>query len=348
MKFTAQQIADFLNGTVEGDANASVSQFAKIEEAKEESLTFLANPKYTNYVYETKATILLVNNDIEFEKEVSPTLIRVKNAYESLAKLMQVYDNAQPKKSGKSRKASISRSATVGKDCYIGEFAVIDKNAKIGNNVHIYPNCYIGDNVVIGDNTIVYSNVNIYQGCIIGNDCVLHSGVVIGADGFGFAPSDNNDYEKIPQIGNVIIEDKVELGANTTVDRATMGATIIRRGVKLDNLVQVAHNVEIGEHTVIASQTGISGSTKLGKHLMIGGQVGFAGHITIADNVKIGAQSGLLASVKEEGAVLMGSPVMDMAQWRRTSVVERRLPDMQRTISQLEKEIKTLKEELSK
>ena len=348
MKFTAQQIADFLNGRVEGNKEATVSNFAKIEDAKEGTITFLANPKYTNYIYETKATIVLVNEDMELEKEVTATLIRVSNAYESLAKLMQVYESSKPKKTGKSRKASISRSATLGKDCYIADFVVIDKNAKIGNNVHIYPNCYIGDNVTIGDNTIIYSNVSIHHSCNIGANCVFHSGVVIGSDGFGFAPSSSNDYEKIPQIGNVIIEDYVEVGANSTIDRATMGSTIIRKGVKLDNLVQVAHNVEIGEHTVIAAQTGISGSTKLGRHMMVGGQVGFAGHITIADEVKIGAQSGLNNSIKQEGAILMGSPVTDMSAWRRSVVLTKRLPDMQSAINKLEKELATLKETLNK
>lgn len=346
MKFTAQQIADFLGGKVEGDKKAKVSDFGKIEEAEAGSITFLANPKYTNYVYETEASVILVNDDIVFEKEVNATLVRVPNAYESLAKLMQFYENSKPKKSGKSRKASVEKSASIGKGCYIGDFAVIAANAKIGENVKIYPHTYIGDNVVVGDNTTIYPNVTIYKDCQVGADCVLHSGAVIGADGFGFAPSDDNDYEKIPQIGIVILEDKVEIGANTTVDRATMGATIIRKGVKLDNLVQVAHNVEIGSNTVIASQTGISGSAKLGANMMVGGQVGFAGHLTIADGVKIGAQSGVNNDIKKEDAILMGSPVMDMSTWRRSSIAMRNLPDMQRTLNRLEREIKALKENL--
>lgn len=344
MEFSAKQIAEFLGGRVEGNAEVKVNDFAKIEEAKEGTLTFLANEKYTNYVYDTKASIILVSDNISFDKEVSSALVRVPNAYESLAKLMQLYDKQKPKKKGKSRKASIAKSASIGKQCYIGEFAVIDSKAKIGDNVKIYPNVYIGDDVVIGDNTIVYPNVTIYKDCLIGSDCVLHSGCVIGADGFGFAPSDANDYEKIPQIGNVILEDRVEVGANTTIDRATMGSTIIRKGVKLDNLVQVAHNVEIDEHTVIASQTGISGSTKLGKRMMVGGQVGFAGHITIADEVKIGAQSGLNNSIKKEGAIVMGTPVMDMGTFRRSSIVAKNLPEMQRTLVRLEREMKKLKE----
>lgn len=346
MKFSAKQIAEFLEGKVEGNADVFVTSFAKIEEAKDGDLTFLANTKYTSYVYGTEASILLVSEDIVFEKEVTATLVRVSNAYESLAKLMQMYEKAKPQKKGKARKSSIDKSATVGKDCYIGEFAVVGANAKIGNNVKLYPNSYVGDYAVVGDNTIIYPNVTIYKDCLIGADCVLHSGCVIGADGFGFAPSDANDYEKIPQIGNVILEDRVEIGANTTIDRATMGSTIIRKGVKLDNLVQVAHNVEIDEHTVIASQTGISGSTKLGKHMMVGGQVGFAGHITIADEVKIGAQSGVNNSIKKEGVILMGSPVMDMGTFRRSSIVAKNLPEMQRTVTRLARELEALKNEI--
>lgn len=347
MKYTAEQIAEYLNGTVEGDATAQVDDFAKIEEAKEGKLTFLANPKYTNYVYTTEASIVLVNRDIEFDKEINTTLVRVDDAYQCLAKLMQLYDSARPKRKGKSKKAHIDKSASLGKNCFVGAFANIEANAKIGDNVKIYPNVYIGENVEIGADTIIYPNVSIYRDCTLGKGCVLHSGVVVGADGFGFAPSDSDDYEKIPQIGNVILEDNVELGANTTVDRATMGSTIIRRGVKLDNLVQVAHNVEIGEHTVIASQTGISGSTKLGAHMMVGGQVGFAGHLSVADNVKIGAQSGVNNNIKQEGVILMGSPVTDMSTWRRSSVVMKKLPEMQRVINKLERELLLLKAEIN-
>ncbi len=347
MKYSAQQIADYLDGTVEGDATVTVSDFAKIEEAKKGTLTFLANPIYTNYVYTTKASVVLVNKDIVFETEIDATLVRVDDAYQCLAKLMQMYDSSRPKKKGKSKKASINKSAKLGKDCYIGDFAYIAAGAIIGNSVRIYPHAYIGENVVIGDNTIVYPNVSIYTDCKVGADCVLHSGAVIGADGFGFAPSDSEDYEKIPQIGNVIIEDKVEIGANATVDRATMGSTIIHKGVKLDNMVQVAHNVEVGENTVIAAQTGISGSTKLGAHMMVGGQVGFAGHITIADHVKIGAQSGVNNNIKEEGVVLMGSPVTDMSTWRRSSVVIKKLPEMQRVVNRLERELLNLKAQLN-
>ena len=347
MKYTAGQIAEYFNGTVEGDATVQVDDFAKIEEAKEGKLTFLANPKYTNYVYSTEASIVLVNRDIEFDKELNTTLVRVEDAYQCLAKLMQLYDSARPKRKGKSRKANIDKSASLGKNCFVGAFANIEANVTIGDNVKIYPNVYIGDNVSIGDNTIVYPNVTVYRDCSLGKDCVIHSGVVIGADGFGFAPSDSADYEKIPQIGNVIIEDRVELGANTTVDRATMGSTIIRKGVKLDNMVQVAHNVEIGEHTVIASQTGISGSTKLGARMMVGGQVGFAGHLSVADDVKIGAQSGVNNNIKEEGVILMGSPVSDMSTWRRSSVVMKKLPEMQRVINKLERELLLLKAEIN-
>lgn len=333
---------------MEGDQSVQVSKFAKIEEAEAGSLTFLANPKYTNFVYETAASVILVNDDITFEKEINATLVRVPNAYESLAKLMQMYEQSKPKKKGKSRKASIAKSASLGKGCYVGEFASIGDNVKVGANVKIYPNVCIGDNAVIGDNTVIYPNVTIYHECQVGSDCVLHSGAVIGADGFGFAPSDDDNYEKIPQIGNVILEDRVEIGANATIDRATMGSTIIRRGVKLDNMVQVAHNVEIGANTVIAAQTGISGSTKLGARMMVGGQVGFAGHISVADEVKIGAQSGVSNNVTKEGAILMGSPVTDMSTWRRASIVQKNLPDMQRTINRLERELKALKEDLAK
>ncbi len=347
MVFTAQQIADFLKGKVDGDKEVKVSDFAKIEEAKANTITFLANPKYTHYVYDTKASIILVNEDIVFEKEVKATLIRVTNAYEALAKLMQLQETLKPKKSGKSKKASIDKSATVGKGCFIGDFAYIGAKTVIGDNVSIYPGTYIGDGVEIGDNTTLYPNVTIYNGCKIGTDCVLHSGCVIGADGFGFAPSSNNDYEKIPQIGIVILEDRVEIGANTTVDRATMGATIIRQGVKLDNMVQVAHNVEIGKNTVIASQTGVSGSTKLGANMMVGGQVGFAGHLTVADGVRIGAQSGVNNDIKEEDLILMGSPVMDMSVWRRAIVVNKNLPEIQREVSRLSRELKALQEKLN-
>lgn len=346
MVFTAQQIADFLKGKVEGDKNVKVSEFAKIEEAKTGSITFLSNPKYTNFIYETKASVVLVNDDFVFDKKISVTLIRVPNAYESLAKLMQFYDKNKAKKSGKSKKSSVDKTAKIGKNCLIADFAYIAANATIGNNVKIYPGAYVGENVTVGDNTIIYPNVTIYSECKVGADCILHSGSVVGSDGFGFAPNGNKEYEKIPQIGIVILEDKVEIGANTTIDRATMGATTIHCGVKLDNMVQVAHNVEIGSHTVIASQTGISGSTKLGANMMVGGQVGFAGHITVADGVKVGAQSGLSNDIKEKDAILMGSPVMDMSVWRRAIVVNKNLPELQRTVSRLERELKELKSRL--
>ncbi len=348
MKFSAQQIADFLGGVVEGDSKVNVFDFSKIEEAKPGTVTFLANKKYTNYVYETEASIILVSDDIVFEKEVKTTLVRVADAYEALAKLMQLHESAKPKQKGKSKKASISKSAKLGVDCFIGDFAYIAPRVTVGKNVKIHPHAYIGEGVEIGDNTVIYPHVTIYRDCKIGAGCVLHSGSVIGADGFGFAPSTTNNYEKIPQIGIVILEDEVEVGANTTIDRATMGHTIIRKGVKLDNLVQVAHNVEIGENTVIAAQAGISGSSKLGANMMVGGQVGFAGHLTIANGVKIGAQSGVNNDIKEEEATLMGYPVTDMSTWRRSSIAMKNLPEMQRTIMRLEREIKALKDKMAK
>ena len=286
MEFTAKQIADFIGGRVEGDENAAVHTFAKIEEGQPGAISFLSNPKYTHYLYDTKSTIVLVNEDLEIEKKISATLIRVKNAYEAVAKLLQLYESMKPKKTGIDPLAFVSPKATIGKEVYIGAFACIGDGATIGDGTQIYPHVVIGDGVNVGAGCLLYPNVTIYQGCRLGSNVTIHAGSVIGADGFGFAPNVDG-YEKIPQIGIVIIEDNVEIGANTCVDRSTMGATVLRKGVKLDNLVQVAHNVEVGENTVMSAQVGIAGSTKVGAWFMFGGQVGLAGHITIGDHVNL-------------------------------------------------------------
>ncbi len=305
MEFKAQSIADFLGGTVEGDPNATVTDVAKIEEGKPGTLAFLSNPKYNKYLYETNASIVIVNLDLELEAEVKTTLIRVPDAYKAFASLLELYQQAKGNKTGIENPSFIDPTAQVGNDVYVGAFAYIGKNVRIGNHVKIYPQVYIGDNTVIGDDCILFAGVKIYEDTRIGEACILHAGAVIGADGFGFAPSENGTYKKIPQVGNVILEDWVEIGANTTIDCATMGSTIIRKGTKIDNLVQIAHNVEIGEHTVMASQTGIAGSTKVGSHCMFGGQVGVAGHITIGDHVNLGAMSGVANSIKSNKTVLM-------------------------------------------
>ncbi|MDR2968052.1 MAG: UDP-3-O-(3-hydroxymyristoyl)glucosamine N-acyltransferase [Tannerellaceae bacterium] len=346
MEFTAQQIADFLNGTVDGDPTIKVNTFSKIEEGIHGSLTFLANPKYEHYIYRTKASIVLVNNDFTPESPVPATLVRVANAYASLATLLNAVEQAKPKKKGISPAAFVSESARIGEECYIGNFAYIGENARIGNNCLIYPYAYVGDYTNIGDNTIVYPHVSIYEGCRIGRNCILHSGAVVGSDGFGFAP-EGESYNKIPQTGNVIIEDNVEIGANTAIDRAVLGSTIIREGVKLDNLVQIAHNVEVGENTVMAAQTGIAGSVKIGRHCMFGGQVGLAGHITIADNVTFGAQAGVISSVKEE-TTLLGAPAINAKSFMRSSAIFSRLPDMYRAMGQMQREIEELKKQISK
>ena len=337
MEFSAKQIAEILKGTVEGDENAKVSTLSKIEEGKLGSLSFLANPQYTPYIYTTEATIVIVNQDFVAEKPISATLLRVENAYNSFATLLDFYNQYRNQKSGIDAKAIIAESATIGTDVYIGANAVISENVKIGNNVKIYPNTYIGDNAIIGEGTIIYSGVNVYHESVIGANCTLHSGVVIGADGFGFAPQDDNNYRKVAQIGNVILEDNVEIGANTTVDRATLGSTIVRKGVKLDNLVQIAHNVEVGENTVIAAQTGIAGSTKIGKNCMIGGQVGIVGHLTIADGVMIAAQTGVASSLKEPKSIWQGSPAIEINSFRKSYVLFKKLPEIYKTLLDLRK-----------
>ena len=324
MEFTAKQIAQFIEGRIEGDENATVNTFAKIEEGTPGAISFLSNPKYTHYIYDTKSSVVLIDEKVELEHHVSTTLIRVKNAYECVAKLLQLYDSMRPKKTGVDPLAFVSPTATIGKDCYIAPFA------------------YIGDGVVIGDNCRIYPHVTIYEGCKLGNRVTIHAGSVIGADGFGFAPT-TDGYDKIPQIGNVVIEDDVEIGANTCVDRSTMGSTIIRKGVKLDNLIQVAHNVEIGQNTVIAAQTGIAGSTKVGQWCMFGGQVGMAGHIHIADQTHVGAQAGITNSVKQPGQTIIGSPAWDAKGFMKSAAIFRRLPDMYQKINELQKEIEELK-----
>ncbi len=337
MKFTAQQIAEALGGTVEGKPEVVVDNLSKIEEGTPGTLTFLANPKYTPFIYRTKASIVIVNHDFVAEQPLNTTLIRVKNAYASFADLLNMYHQSKSKRSGISPQAYISPSATIGQNVYIGEFASIGDHSVIGDNCQIYPNVTIGFHCKIGADSLLYSGVKIYDDSIIGNQCTFHAGVVIGSDGFGFAPQEGQDYRKVPQIGNVIIEDQVEVGANTTIDRATMGSTIIRRGVKIDNLIQIAHNVEIGENTVIAAQTGISGSTKIGKNCMIGGQVGIVGHLKIADKVMIAAQSGIGKSITEEGAIVEGSPAFPIRDYQRSYVHFRRLDQLVKRVNQLER-----------
>lgn len=346
LSFTAQQIADFLKGTIEGDPNVQVSNFSKIEEGKPGSLSFLANPKYTNYIYTTDSSIVLVNNDFVADKPIKATLIRVFNAYAGLAMLLDMVEKSKPKKKGIEPMSFIAEGVKLGNDIYVGAFAYIAENTTIGDNTLIHPQVYIGEGCTIGNNTVLYPGVKIYPGSKIGNNCIIHAGAVIGSDGFGFAP-EGDTYKKIPQMGIVIIEDDVEIGANTTIDRAVMDATIIRHGVKLDNLIQVAHNVEIGANTVMAAQVGISGSTKVGEHCMIGGQVGLGGHITIGNNANIGAQSGIISNIKENVQIL-GSPAIPVKDFFRSSIVFPKLPDMYRQLAQLEKEIQQLKAEQNK
>ena len=346
MEFTAQQIAAFLRGTVEGDPEVKVSNFSKIEEGKPGTLTFLANPKYEHHIYHTEASIVLVNQDFTPTEPIHTTLIRVENAYTALAQLLNMVEQAKSKKSGVDSTAFIAPTASVGEDCYIGNMAYIGERVKLGNNCQVYPFAYIGDNVEIGDNTILYPHVTVYHDCRIGQHCILHAGSVIGADGFGFAP-EGEQYKKIPQLGNVVIEDNVEIGANTTIDRAVMDSTIIRQGAKLDNLIQIAHNVEVGENTVMAAQVGIAGSVKVGKHCMFGGQVGLAGHIQIADDVTLGAQAGVISSVKE-ATTLLGAPAIQARNFMRSSAIFNRLPELYRTIGQLQREVETLKKEINK
>lgn len=338
MKFTAEQIAGILEGTVIGDSNVEVSTLSKIEEGKKGSLTFLANPKYKSYIYSTAASITIVNNDFEPEEELATTLIKVDDAYKAFTKLLEYYNQIKLNKSGIENPSFISESAKTGENLYIGAFSYVGDNVKIGNNVKIFPNSYIGDNVVIGNNSIVFSGGKIYSECIIGNNCVINSGAIIGEDGFGFTPDENGVYSKVPQIGNVVIEDDVDIGAATTIDRATLGSTIIRKGVKLDNQIQIAHNVEIGKNTVIAAQTGIAGSTKIGENCQIGGQVGVAGHLTIGNGVRVQAQSGIGRNIKDN-EVLQGSPSFGYSDWNKSYVYFKNLPKIVKTINNLEKKV---------
>ena len=346
MKFSAKQIAEFIQGTIVGDENATVHTFAKIEEGIPGAISFLSNPKYTSYIYDTQSSIVLVNKDFEPEREVKATLIKVDNAYESLAKLMTLYEQSHPKRTGIDPLAYVAPTAKIGENVYLAPFACVGDNAEIGDNTELHPHATVGRNAKVGNNCILYTNSNVYHDCIVGNNCILHSGSVIGADGFGFAPTPNG-YDKIPQIGIAILEDDVEIGANTCVDRATMGATIIRKGVKLDNLIQVAHNVEIGSNTVIASQTGIAGSTKVGEWCMFGGQVGIAGHIKIGDKVNLGAQSGVPGSIKS-GQSLIGTPPIEMKNFFKSSAVFKKLPEMYMELNNLRKELEELKKQLNK
>lgn len=343
MKFTANQIATILGGEVEGNEQIEVDKLSKIEEGEEGSLTFLANPKYTSYIYKTKASIAIVNKDFVPESSISATLIKVDDAYQSFSTLLEYYDQAKKNKSGVESPSFLHDSAEVGDNIYRGAFSYISANTSIGNNVKIYPNVFIGNNVAIGDNTVIFAGSKICDDTVIGKNCVLHAGVIVGADGFGFSPNKDGEYSKVPQIGNVIIEDHVDIGAATTIDRATLGSTIIRKGVKLDNQIQVAHNVEIGKNTVIAAQTGIAGSTKIGDNCLIGGQVGIVGHITIGNNVKIQAQSGIAKSLKD-GATVQGTPAIGYNEFYKSFVYFKRLPELVGKIESLEKEIKELKE----
>ncbi len=343
MEFTAKQIADFLQGEIEGNPDVKVNDFAKIEEGRPKTLSFLSNPKYIHYIYETQADIVLVNADFKAEKEIKATLIRVANAYESLAKLLDLVEKTKTQKVGIEPMSYVAPSAKVGESVYIAAFAYIGENAIVGENSKIYPHVTIGDNVTIGSNVILFSGVKIYAGCKVGDNSIIHAGAVIGSDGFGFAPQTDGSYHKIPQIGNVVIESNVEIGANTVIDRAVMGSTIIHEGVKLDNLIQIAHNVEIGKHTVMAAQAGVAGSTKIGEKCVFGGQIGLAGHIKIGDNVKVGAQSGILNNVKD-GSEIIGSPAMlPVREWYKSSVIFGKLPEMYRELSQLKKDISELK-----
>ena len=341
MEFTAKQISEFVQGHVEGNENATVHTFAKIEEGVEGAISFLSNPKYTHYIYDTKSSIVLIDENEELEHPVKTTLIRVKNAYECVAKLLQLYESMKPKKTGIDSLAFVSPSAKVGMDCYIGAFAYVGDNAVVGDGCQIYPHATICDNVKMGDNCLVYPNVTVYHDCKIGNRVTLHAGSVVGADGFGFAPAAEG-YDKIPQIGIVTIEDDVEIGANTCIDRSTMGSTYVRKGVKLDNLVQIAHNTDIGENTVMSAQVGVAGSTKVGQWCMFGGQVGIAGHITIGNKVFLGAQSGVPGSLKDNQA-LIGTPPMEQLPYFKSQAIFRRLPDMYKELNELKKEVEELK-----
>lgn len=336
MKFTAAQIAGILEGEVDGNPEVEVSKLAKIEEGVKGSLTFLANPKYTQFIYTTNASITIVNADFVAENDINTTLIRVEDAYKAFSKLLDYYNQVKMNKTGIEQPAFISDSAKYGENLYLGAFSYLGDNVSIGNNVKIYPNVFIGDNVQLADNVIVFAGAKIYSDSIVGQNCVIHSGAIVGADGFGFTPNEKGEYTKVPQTGNVILEDNVDIGAGTTIDRATLGSTVIKKGVKLDNQIQIAHNVEIGENTVIAAQTGIAGSTKIGKNCMIGGQVGIVGHINIGDNVRIQAQSGIGRNVKDN-ETLQGSPALNYGDYNKSYVHFKNLPKTIERLNKLEK-----------
>jgi len=338
MKYTAKQIAGFINGTVEGDEEVAVNAISRIEEGKPGTLSFLGNPKYEEYIYETAASIVLVNRDFAPSKPVNGTLIRVDNAYEAFTRLLKAIDNRQ-KKTGREEPSFVHPSAKIGENVYIGAFAYVGENVVIGDGVQVYPHTYIGQGTTIGKDSTLYSGVKVYHECVIGNQVTLHSGAVIGADGFGFANQEAG-FDKVPQIGNVVIEDNVEIGANTTVDRATIGSTIIRTGVKLDNLIMIGHNVEVGEHTVMAAQVGVAGSTKIGKKCMFGGQVGVAGHITVAENSIIGAQAGVHTHIRKADGIWLGAPAMEINSFRKSAILFKTLPEMEHRLRALEKKAK--------
>lgn len=348
-RFTAQQIAELLGGTVEGDYNAIVTKLSKIEEGCPESVSFLSNPAYMPHIYETDASVVIVSKDLILEKPIKSTctLIRVGDPRASFGVLLDAYSQIKDSHVGIEQPSYISATAKIGENIYVGAFAYIGENVKIGNNVKIFPNCYLGNNAVIGNDTIINSGVTVHQDSVIGNHCTIHSGVIIGGDGFGFVPNTENNYKKITPIGNVVIEDHVEIGSNTTIDRATLGSTFLRKGAKLDNLIQIAHNVEIGENTVIAAQTGIAGSTKIGKNCMIAGQVGIIGHLTIADGVKIAAQSGIGSNIFNENEIVQGSPAFGIGDYKRSYVMFKNLPELNTKINKIERSI-NLKEENSK
>jgi UDP-3-O-[3-hydroxymyristoyl] glucosamine N-acyltransferase len=343
MEFTAATISGFLKGEIEGNPDVKVNTIAKIEEGQNGALSFLANPKYEHFLYTTKSSIVLVNKSFVPSARVEATLIKVENAYEAFASLLRMVDQARPRKKGIHSTAIIETTAKIGSDVYIGPYTYIGENCVIGDGCSIYPHVYIGDGTKLEENCIINPGVKIYHDCLVGKNCIIHAGSVIGGDGFGYAPQSESEFMKIPQLGNVIIEDHVEIGANVTIDRATLGSTIIRKGVKLDNLIQIGHNVDVGENTVMAAQTGIAGSTKVGKNCMFGGQVGIAGHIKIADGSKIGAQAGILGHVKEENTIILGSPAINYKQFFKSSVIFKNLPELKVKIDALGKEIESLK-----
>ena len=327
MELTAKEISEYLSGELTGDGTVKVSTVGRIESGKPGNLCFLANPKYEHYLYTCKASVIIINKSFELREPVSATLIRVEDSYQAIASLLDLFNTMKSeKKKGRSWRASVAWSARLGRGVYVGPGAVVSKKVRVGEGSQIHPQVYLGESVTVGKNCILYPGVRVYRGCVIGDNCIVHANTVIGADGFGFAPKEDGTYKKIPQTGNVVLEDNVEIGANCTLDRSTMGSTVIRKGAKIDNLIQIAHNVEIGENTVIAAQAGVAGSSKIGANCMIGGQVGISGHITIADGTKIAAQSGIMSSIKAKDSVVMGSPSMNYSDYMRSYAIFRKLP----------------------